>query len=416
MNNQKYDWIVVGGGIAGISVAEILCREGKSVLMIEKNSQIASETSKVFHEWLHTGALYTLVPDSLFTTRYLLGAMDDLFEYYKNFNRMNLSKSNQGIVVGDSGWFNKDCIEYRYRIRKLNPVWMSMVSRAINVGNMIKSHDWLRRHAGGSEYSSSNVKLKYSVDLIYEQLKSDQKFLAVESPDFTMNSRVLMRDLLSSAIHKGLSIVTSEAVESINESGSVVNVDTKGNRYLCDNVVICSPDVVSKQFDVPVSIGYAPMAVVENVPESEKSFVELDYHTKTCINLLKKEDGVGLAGGITVNKERDIKPYLKYILREHKKRNPQINVIDDYIGLKRELIQDKGKRNYLYHINQHSSKIWSVVLGKFSLSFSMAPEFYRRVYSQNPTTVIEQHSVTVDPHILSKTSWREIVDNNQKDI
>ena len=91
MNDQKYDWIVVGGGIGGVSIAEILCREGKSVLLIEKNNQIASETSKVFHEWLHTGALYSLVPDKLYTTRYLLGAMDDLFEYYSNFNRMNLS-------------------------------------------------------------------------------------------------------------------------------------------------------------------------------------------------------------------------------------------------------------------------------------------------------------------------------------
>ena len=37
MNNSSYDWIVVGGGVSGISVAEILSREGKSVLLIEKN-------------------------------------------------------------------------------------------------------------------------------------------------------------------------------------------------------------------------------------------------------------------------------------------------------------------------------------------------------------------------------------------
>ena len=27
MSDSNYDWIVVGGGISGISVAEILCRE-----------------------------------------------------------------------------------------------------------------------------------------------------------------------------------------------------------------------------------------------------------------------------------------------------------------------------------------------------------------------------------------------------
>ena len=74
MNNTSsiYDWIIVGGGISGISIAEILCREGKSVLLLEKNSKLASETSKEFHEWVHSGALYTLVPDNLLTLRYLL--------------------------------------------------------------------------------------------------------------------------------------------------------------------------------------------------------------------------------------------------------------------------------------------------------------------------------------------------------
>ena len=77
---EQYDWIIVGGGIAGITTAEILTREGFSVLLLEKNNTLASETTKVFHEWLHTGSLYTLVPDNLNTTRYLLGAIDDLLE------------------------------------------------------------------------------------------------------------------------------------------------------------------------------------------------------------------------------------------------------------------------------------------------------------------------------------------------
>ena len=58
---KKYDWIIVGGGISGITTAEILTREGFSVLLLEKNNTLASETTKVCHEWFHTGSLYTLV-------------------------------------------------------------------------------------------------------------------------------------------------------------------------------------------------------------------------------------------------------------------------------------------------------------------------------------------------------------------
>ena len=73
---------------------------------------------------------------------------------------------------------------------------MSVVSRSVNVSNLIKNHVWLRMRAGGSEYGSSKVKLKYSFDLMYKQLLTSKKFFSVEGPDFTMNSRVLMADFL----------------------------------------------------------------------------------------------------------------------------------------------------------------------------------------------------------------------------
>jgi len=416
MNDQKYNWIVVGGGIAGISIAEILSREGKSVLLIEKNNQVASETSKVFHEWFHSGALYSLVPDNLSTVRYLLGATDDLLDYYGGFKRMNLNPLESGISLSLSekeGWFNDDHIEFRYKLRKFNPVWMSLVSRSINIVNLINHHDWLRRRAG-SEYGKSKVELKHSFNYINEQIFSKENFYSIKSPDFTMNSRILIGDLIASATQRGLEIVTSESVENISEKSSGVTVDTDSGQYYADNVVICSPDVVSKLFNIPIKTGFAPIAVVENVPDSEKSFVELDYNTKKCINLLKKGNGIGQAGGITVNTQKEIRPYLDYVIKQHKKRNPEIKVIDDYVGLKRELVLKNEKRNYLYHINQHDSKIWSVVLGKFTLAFSMASEFYRRVYHENPIKLTDENIPDFNADLLSKTSWQEIIDNKRK--
>ena len=57
---KTYEWAVIGSGISGISIAEILTRQGHSVVLIEKNNTLASETTRDFHEWLHTGSLYTL--------------------------------------------------------------------------------------------------------------------------------------------------------------------------------------------------------------------------------------------------------------------------------------------------------------------------------------------------------------------
>ncbi|MDB0049866.1 FAD-binding oxidoreductase [Pseudomonadales bacterium] len=410
MGESNYDWIVVGGGISGIAVAEILSRGDKSVLLIEKNELLASETSKQFHEWVHSGALYTLVPDNLLTLRYLLGATDDLLQFYSSFPRMNLAATTSGVVAQGKGWFNSDKIEFKYRIRKLNPIWMGLVSRSISIIELISRHDWLRRKAG-SEYGRNQLGVDDWFKHIWKQLQSDKQFYTVISPDITMNSRVLLQDLINAAVFKGLEIIVDEQVIKIDESSKDVLVTTTGGEYKSNNIVICSPDVIASQYSVPIKTGFAPMAIVENVPKQENSFVELDYHVKTCINLLKKENGIGQVGGITVNSEKEVAPYLKYVIAEHKKRNPDIEVIDTYVGIKKELVSEGQDRNYLYHINQNSDRVWTVVLGKFTLAFSMAPEFYRRVFKQNPTKSVASESGESNSALLSQTSWQEIVTN-----
>jgi hypothetical protein len=324
---------------------------------------------------------------------------------------MNLFPTESGIsILGDDGWFNREYIEYRYKIRKLNPIWMSLVSRSLNVIDLINKHDWLRRRAG-SEYDSSKIRLMHSFNSIHKQLIAREDFYSIASPDFTMNSRKLLQDLLSSAKANGLEVINSAEVKNINESGVEVIVDTTAGSYRAENIVICSPDVIAKKFDIPVKTSFAPMAVVENVPASETSFVELDYYTKSCINLLKKPNGIGQVGGISVNTESEIKPYLDYVIKQHIERNPEIRILDDYVGLKKELVQNKEHRNYLYHINQHHPRIWSIVLGKFTLAFSMAPEFFRRVHHQNPSKILgSSENLDSESNLISKTSWQEIVE------
>jgi Icc-related predicted phosphoesterase len=404
--DMSYDWIVIGGGISGISTAEILTREGHSVLLLEKNDSLASETSKVFHEWLHTGSLFTLIPDNYLTTRYLLGAMDDLLMFYNQFDRMNLLPTELGLKVSGDGWFNNDNIRYYYRNRRLNPIWTANVTRSINKVQSIKRHDWLRGRAGG-DYSSVNAKSFFKE--FYSLMIQNRKFVNVLSADLTINSRILISDILNHAKTNGLEIRVNEDVQRILKDGKKVKVQTSEEEYLCDNVVVCSPDLVSRLFNKKLKISYAPIAVVEGVPDEAECFVELDYHSKNCINLLTKGGGYGQAGGISVSKKNLVDSYMQFVIKEHKKRNPSIKLIDQYVGLKKEMISGNQERNYLYHINEHESNIWSLVLGKFTLAFSAAPEFYRKVYKKNPSIYFDE-SLNLDQDFkISETSWKEIV-------
>ena len=408
-----YDWIVIGGGISGIALAEILCRGGKSVLLLEKNDKLASETSKVFHEWLHSGSLYSLTPDRLLTLKYLLGAKDDLFEYYGSFSRMNLKPLESGIQVNNPGWFNDEYIEYRYKKHRYNLVWSLLVSRSINLVDLIGKHDWLRRRAG-SDYGRSKVKFSYWFNNILKQVVNKKDFYCKVSPDITINSRILISDILSAALNKDLKVLTNSQVVSVTEEKDSTIVKTENDKFQAENVVICSPDLISRISEIPIKTSYAPIAIVENIDESENSFVELDYSVKKCINLLRKGEGIGQAGGITVETQEEVEPYLSYIIAEHKKRNPSIKVLGTYVGLKKELVQKDKDRNYLYHINQNSDHIWSVVLGKFSLAFSLAPEFYRKIYHENPPKSVDKSIENAINKLISETSWKEMVDNSRR--
>ena len=111
---KTFDWIIVGGGIAGISLSEILTREGHSVALIEKKNKLASVTTREFHEWFHTGSLYTLLKDDMKTLKYVLGSLDDLLEFYSSFPKMNLKPTEQGlkIIDDDKGWFSSNYINF----------------------------------------------------------------------------------------------------------------------------------------------------------------------------------------------------------------------------------------------------------------------------------------------------------------
>ena len=410
---KVYDWIVVGSGIAGITIAEILSREGFSVSVLEKNPQLASETSKVFHEWLHTGSLYTLFPDKLLTLRYLLGAIDDIFEFYSSFPSMNLIPQTEGFLVDSDGWFNEEKIHFKYRNRKLNPIWLSIVSRSQNLLEMINQHDWLRRRAG-SCYGSSEVKFMARFEKIPKLLADKKKFSEIISPDITMNSRVILHDLYSVCMNRGVSFINNCEVLSTLQLKNKVEVVTSQGNFIARNVVICAPDFNSSCFNLPLKRSFAPIAVIDSVPEEMPSFVELDYFTKTCINLIKKPDGIAQAGGISMSSQKRADEYIEYVIAQHRKLIPNMNVLGVYTGIKKELTIKGNNRNYLYHTIKQSHNVWSVVLGKFTLAFSLAPEFYRQVYKKNPMKVMADSDINkiyneqISSNLIAKTSWQEV--------
>ena len=411
---KTFDWIIVGGGVAGISLSEILTREGHSVALIEKNHKLASETTREFHEWVHTGSLYTLVKDKMKTLKYVLGSLDDLLEFYSSFSKMNLKPSENGlkIVEDEKGWFNPNYINFKYRIknRKFIIPWIYAISRSIALIDGIRQHDWLRRRAGILESVTSKYYLPILKNLI-KIISTNKNFFKVQTTDFTTNSRYLLVDMIATAVNNGLEIFTNnELIEIKNSNENVIANCSKGS-FQAKNMVVCLGAKIEKFSNFKITKTFAPIAVVKNIKANSESFVELDYFKKNCINIITKKNSFGLIGGISLNQKDEIEKYFDFMIKEHKKQNPEIQVIEKYVGIKNEVSLNNENRNYLFHINlvPKYKNVWSVIPGKFTLAFSLAPEFYRIVYKKNPRKMFSTFSDDGKfSHLIADTIWGEL--------
>src|SRR5689334_3994809 len=112
-SGTSFDFAVVGGGIAGLAIAELLQRSGVSVGLFEKNHALCGEASAEQQGWFHTGALYAALPENFFC-RTMVGNLDDLIDYYSGFPNMNLRIDKHISSTSQQGWFSNRTNFYAY--------------------------------------------------------------------------------------------------------------------------------------------------------------------------------------------------------------------------------------------------------------------------------------------------------------
>ena len=121
MNNSKkvYDCCIIGGGITGLACAELLSRENKSVILVEKNKKLVGETSAEFHEWFHLGSLYSIKQDNNSTIKTLLNSFKKVNEFYSEFKNFNIELKKSGfefsVLFGYGYHIGSHIFEYHYQ-------------------------------------------------------------------------------------------------------------------------------------------------------------------------------------------------------------------------------------------------------------------------------------------------------------
>ena len=131
------------------------------------------------------------------------------------------------------------------------------VARSVALIEGIKKHDWLRRRAGIIESVTSEYYLPIIKNFI-NLLFTNKKFYGIKSSDFTTNSRVLLKDLLSTSVKNGLEIFTENELIKLENKENHIGKE-RGN--YCKNIVFCVGGGIEKFTNIKIKKSLAPIVV-----------------------------------------------------------------------------------------------------------------------------------------------------------
>ncbi|MEL4898623.1 FAD-dependent oxidoreductase [Crocosphaera sp. Alani8] len=440
---EYVDVIVVGGGVAGIAIAEFLSRHSNlSIKVLEKAPQIGTLASGKLEGWYHTGGLYSGQDDAQ-TFINCVNGVEDLINlytpYFKEQCNVNLVEKNPNfftpaISPNSKGWFNdapvylihpqEDAPEIRSSRLKSDAVQINIQRNRV-LGRLEvaygKQHNWLVdnrclaptygqvENYEGLDCSLKNPtetisKLCHRFDESYHIEPSNYEF--IKTLDCSMHTSRILQDLVRSCLTNG---VTFETGIKINK----LLIDSYGKlrikSLLCETQEGRSKRLKAKLFVFAVGEGFEPFlndlqvraklkrsrsAMVVAYPALvDTNFVRMSTKNRFHFNHFVQQRELGeekyiyslLADSSYANEESvngiDIEPILESAERYFGKEKLYSRQLYSYECVKTEFIsQEEQKRRYSYWIESNTDSNYLCVLpGKFSFFPTVAYQAYQRI-------------------------------------
>lgn len=389
-SNSPKTAFVFGSGIAGLSLAEILSRNGWQITVIDVAPDLGGDASRSTQNWLHTGWLYAGLPYA--------SAMEGCATSLRLFRRtysavlpnevVNVEADDDGVVYApsSSGWFSPERVHYAFAVATydLSPLqkatWRGYLDCVV-----------LRRlRRLGYPTDSLQELPKGFIDLMAHwegDPSGHQKYRVIPSTDARIDTKRVLSSLLR-LLGAKTNVITGASYELVRK-GDRTAVRINGELHTpdlcilaagksipelltqigCDDVAkdfksVCSPIVVLRRaLDLPNFIRYTP-----NLPET--------------INHIKYEvagadvSTIGSYDFHPADRRPDISPFVEKVCG--RLAISPSEVVGSYYGTKTELT-GKLARRYNHAVGAVNANTFFAIAGKFSQFPLLVNEFAAKV-------------------------------------
>jgi hypothetical protein len=418
MNKKEFDIVIIGGGVAGVSIAEIFSRNKFNVCLIEKNPKLCQETSGSHHGWFHFGSLYSIFPGNKFLKEFLKN-IKIVIKYYSHFKGMNLFIDKNGklsLKEKDKQWIRDERINYvvasrndkDFNLLKFDGIisylrkiffvltWEIAIKRFVSRHNKFHKNNW--NYDNSEEYITSSWlrnygKINIKKTKIKETNLNPNTHFDIEGFDRPMNSVNIINDLVNSILSNKGKILTNSKVVKIDK-GPLKKIFLENGNEIFSKIVVVSSGKFSSEMignKIRTKVMASPLLVAYPCL-TEKNFVRMTPFIDKSINHLYHEtDGkkYSLIGGgyfAKPNDKMEMDKVKNDLLKRASNTFPNLKkskILKHYFSYKTEFTSNN--RNYLYSINEVSENFYSIIPGKFTLSFSLAVNFYKKITKKEPS-------------------------------
>lgn len=391
---MRFDFAVVGGGIAGLATAELLQRSGRSVVLIEREAQLCGGATAAAQGWFHTGALYAALPRGTFF-RQLAGNLDDLLNYYACFPGMNLRSGRHLVTRGQDGWFANRTNYYGYiaathpALTRWQRAWWGLATlHARSRLSWFETLDFTRELSPqiGAWTLSANLGRSLARRRLDLDLGPAPTWLT--SRDRTLRAHKLCVDLADSFLGHGGRLELGQPVRRLAKG----LVETAGATFRARNLIVAAGAASAGLARTSMQVVRSPMLVVQ--PElSDVNFVKMAPDLGSTFNHLHHvtaQGGYSLIGNavyLPAGGEADLAALGTRLCHQA----GALFGVDMarhrtalYLGDKTEVVGLRQARNYQYHILDEGDRV-VILPGKMSLCFSLAVNVCRH-FGIDPTT------------------------------